>query len=408
MSKENKDKVTWSDAKIAAFQDHLLTWYHAEKRVLPWRENTDPYRVWVSEIMLQQTQVVTVIPYFERFMDWFPTITDLANAEEDRLLKAWEGLGYYSRVRNMQKAAQMIVAEHGGQMPTDITSILALKGIGPYTGGAIASIAFNQPEPAIDGNVMRVYSRLFCIEDDIAQVKSRRVFDDVVRQTISQNEPGDFNQALMDLGSDICNPTKPKCETCPIKAFCEARQRGIETTLPVKTKKAKAVPSYHVGLALKNSEGAYLFVQRPADGLLANFWTFPMLEVPKETYQVIEKSRQSYEKEQAVVSFPSQENLFDALAAEEMSDLETLTPLNQLLITHYPQAIWQTQPVGAITHLFSHRKWHILVAYGVLSKERVLQEFPNGIWVTPEDFKNYAFPKPQDKMWEIIVKKGYY
>ena len=172
----NNQPIEWSQEQVKEMQDKLLAWYDQEKRLLPWRENKDPYRIWVSEIMLQQTQVITVIPYFHRFLEWFPTIKDLAEAPEDKLLKAWEGLGYYSRVRNMQHAAQTMVEKFNGEMPRDIKDILSLKGIGPYTAGAIASIAFDLPEPAVDGNVMRVYSRLFCIEDYIADPKSRKIF----------------------------------------------------------------------------------------------------------------------------------------------------------------------------------------------------------------------------------------
>lgn len=212
--------------------------------------------------MLQQTQVITVIPYFHRFLEWFPTIKDLAEAPEDKLLKAWEGLGYYSRVRNMQHAAQTIVEKFNGEMPRDIKDILSLKGIGPYTAGAIASIAFDLPEPAVDGNVMRVYSRLFCIEDDIADPKSRKIFEQKVRETISQERPGDFNQALMDLGATICTPTSPKIEIDPLKDLYEAHKQGRMEDFPVKKKKIKTVPLYYVGLAIKNELGEYLLEKK--------------------------------------------------------------------------------------------------------------------------------------------------
>lgn len=197
----------WSPAKVSSFQEDFLAWYEREKRNLPWRANTDAYRIWISEIMLQQTRVDTVIDYFYRFMEWFPTIQDLAEAPDDKLLKAWEGLGYYSRARNLKVAAQQIVSEFGGKMPDTIEDIRSLKGIGPYTAGAIGSIAFNLPEPAIDGNVMRVVSRLFEIDADIAKASSRKVFEAAMLKIIDRERPGDFNQALMDLGSAVCTPT---------------------------------------------------------------------------------------------------------------------------------------------------------------------------------------------------------
>ena len=180
----------WSPAKVSSFQEDFLAWYEREKRNLPWRANTDAYRIWISEIMLQQTRVDTVIDYFYRFMEWFPTIQDLAEAPDDKLLKAWEGLGYYSRARNLKVAAQQIVSEFGGKMPDTIEDIRSLKGIGPYTAGAIGSIAFNLPEPAIDGNVMRVVSRLFEIDADIAKASSRKVFEAAMLKIIDRERQG--------------------------------------------------------------------------------------------------------------------------------------------------------------------------------------------------------------------------
>ena len=206
----------WSAEKIQAFRKALLDWYDKEKRDLPWRRTSDPYSIWVSEIMLQQTRVDTVIPYYHNFLDKFPDIAALAAAPEDAILKAWEGLGYYSRVKNMQKAAQQIVAEYGGVFPEDPQEIAKLKGIGPYTAGAVSSIAFQIPEPAVDGNVMRVMSRLFEIDADIAKPASRKIFEAIVRELIDPERPGDFNQALMDLGSSICSPLYPEPEISPI------------------------------------------------------------------------------------------------------------------------------------------------------------------------------------------------
>lgn len=191
--------IEWTDQQIQAFQTTLLTWYDQEKRDLPWRRDHDPYHVWVSEIMLQQTQVQTVMPYYNRFMAQFPTVADLATAPEAKLMKAWEGLGYYSRARNLQRAARQIVDEYGGEWPQTAAGLQKLAGIGPYTAGAIASIAFNEPVPAVDGNAFRVFARLLKIDDDIAKPQTRQVFEQVISRVISQERPGDFNQAIMDL-----------------------------------------------------------------------------------------------------------------------------------------------------------------------------------------------------------------
>ncbi|UDM70599.1 A/G-specific adenine glycosylase [Vagococcus fluvialis] len=389
----NNQPIEWNQEQVKEMQDKLLAWYDQEKRLLPWRENKDPYRIWVSEIMLQQTQVITVIPYFHRFLEWFPTIKDLAEAPEDKLLKAWEGLGYYSRVRNMQHAAQTIVEKFNGEMPRDIKDILSLKGIGPYTAGAIASIAFDLPEPAVDGNVMRVYSRLFCIEDDIADPKSRKIFEQKVRETISQERPGDFNQALMDLGATICTPTSPKIEIDPLKDLYEAHKQGRMEDFPVKKKKIKTVPLYYVGLAIKNELGEYLLEKRPADGLLANMWTYPLMETDKKNYTAMEKEWQAYLEDN------KEPTLFDFVA-------EGYSPIDGLFIEHLEQknldVVWQKQTLGEVKHVFSHRKWHILLAHGFLKTDSEIKLSEKQKWVHPDNFDSYVFPKPQQKMVNIL------
>ena len=395
----SKQVIEWTEEKKQEMRDKLLAWYDQEKRLLPWRENKDPYRIWVSEIMLQQTQVVTVIPYFHRFLEWFPTIQDLAEAEEDKLLKAWEGLGYYSRVRNMQEAAKTMVEKFDGQMPDNLKDLLSLKGIGPYTAGAIASIAFNLPEPAVDGNVMRVYSRLFCIEDDIADPKSRKIFEQKVRETICHERPGDFNQALMDLGATICTPTSPKIEIDPLKDLYEAYKQGRLEEFPVKKKKIKTVHLHYLGLAIRNTRGEFLLEKRPSEGLLANMWTFPLVEVDKKVYEAMNQEWQAYKEDK------KEWNLFDFVA--EGNELLSGIFLDNLIISS-PKVVWQKQPLGEVTHIFSHRKWHILLAYGFLTADDdyVLKE--NQEWVSFADFETLVFPKPQQKMVNLLgdlVKK---
>lgn len=229
--------VMWPEEKIISFREKLLNWYDENKRDLPWRRSKNPYHIWVSEIMLQQTRVDTVIPYYERFLDWFPTVESLATAPEERLLKAWEGLGYYSRVRNMQDAAQQIMTDFGGQFPNTYEGISSLKGIGPYTAGAISSIAFNLPEPAVDGNVMRVLARLFEVNHDIGIPSNRKIFQAMMEILIDPERPGDFNQALMDLGSDIEAPVNPRPEESPVKDFSAAYQNGTMDRYPIKAPK---------------------------------------------------------------------------------------------------------------------------------------------------------------------------
>lgn len=369
--------------EIKQLQEDFLDWYDAHQRNLPWRENHDPYRIWISEIMLQQTRVVTVIDYFYRFMEAFPDIATLASAPEEQLLKLWEGLGYYSRARNIQAAAQEIVARYNGQMPRTIEEISSLKGIGPYTAGAIASIAFGLPEPAIDGNVMRVVSRLFTIQADIAKPASRKVFDQAMRKILPPEAPGDFNQALMDLGSSICTPTSPQCMECPLQNYCQAYETDTVAQYPVKSKKQPPKPVYYLAYCLQNQKGEYLLVQRPETGLLAKMWTFPLMEVTQEEYR---RYQSAYEEGQLVLD----------LVAEDA------VPALPVWSKAVPSVVWQTRHLGEISHIFSHLKWHVLLFYGRVTKE---QKLPEGArWVAGANFDQYVFPKPQQKLVALWQK----
>lgn len=376
----------WPQEKIERFRETLLSWYDLEKRELPWRINNDPYRIWVSEIMLQQTRVDTVIPYYLNFMNTFPTIEALANAEEDALLKAWEGLGYYSRVRNMQKAAIQIMEEYGGKMPNDPKEIIKLKGIGPYTAGAISSMAFDLPEPAVDGNVMRIMSRLFEIDADIAVPANRKIFEAIIRELIDPYKPGDFNQALMDLGATICTPKNYHPEKSPVKEFNQSYLNGTWDKYPVKSKKKKAKPVYYAGLAVRNQKGEYLLEKRPASGLLANMWTFPLIESKDFSHFF---SRGKFK------------------AAEKTIAEEMLPYLNEQLCTRYGiEPVLLKEPFDGVIHIFSHLKWHIAVYFGEQVIATQISDIPdNCVWVKPEDFDQYTFPGAQMKMWAAVQKR---
>lgn len=260
------------------FSRNLLEWYHRQKRDLPWRRHRNPYYIWISEIMLQQTRVDTVIPYFNRFIERFPTVESLADAPEEDVLKCWEGLGYYSRARNIQHAARQVKELYGGQVPDDRDAVFGLKGVGPYTAGAILSIAFNRPEPAVDGNVMRVLSRFFLLEDDIAKGPTRIKMERLAAGLIPEGEASHFNQALMELGALVCTPKSPRCLTCPVMEHCAARLAGCETSLPVKTKAKPPRPEERLTALIAGSgehAGRVLIRQRPSSGLLARMWELP-------------------------------------------------------------------------------------------------------------------------------------
>ena len=259
-------------------KDPLLAWYDRGRRVLPWREDPTPYHVWVSEIMLQQTRVEAVKPYYDTFMKHLPGIEELARADEEMLLKLWEGLGYYNRVRNLNKAAVRIMEEYGGIMPGDYEELLKLPGIGSYTAGAIASIAYDRPVPAVDGNVLRVLARLRCDDRDIMQQSVRKQIEEELSQVIPEDRPGDFNQALMELGAMVCTPGgEPECRRCPWENICMAHQRHVETQYPIKTPKKPREIEKKTVLLIKDENKAALR-KRPPKGLLAGMYEFPNLE----------------------------------------------------------------------------------------------------------------------------------
>lgn len=253
----------------------LLAWYRQNQRSLPWRKTNDPYRIWISEIMLQQTQVDTVIPYYHRFLKAFPTVSSLARAPLQKVLKVWENLGYYSRARNMHAAARMIVEKFGGQIPDNWEEIKSLPGVGLYTAGAILSIAYGQTIPAVDGNVRRILCRLFAIRKPVDDTREQKQLQKLATSLIPVKHPGDFNQALMDLGATICKAKNPDCLRCPIANLCQARRHDLQNVLPV-TGKARAIPHRQAAAAvIRNAKGMLLVVQRPTSGLLASLWKLP-------------------------------------------------------------------------------------------------------------------------------------
>ncbi|WP_214825403.1 A/G-specific adenine glycosylase [Exiguobacterium sp. s28] len=270
------DKL-FTNYNIQEFNTNLVTWFNREKRDLPWRHGKNPYRVWVSEVMLQQTRVDTVIPYYNRFMERFPTIEALAAAEPDEVVKYWEGLGYYSRVRNLHQAVREVVAVYDGIVPEEKERFEKLKGVGPYTTGAVLSIAYNQPEPAVDGNVMRVMSRQFGIYDDIAIPKTRKLFEQVVRRLMDPAHASDFNEGIMELGATVCTPKNPMCSLCPVQDDCYAYTHNVQDELPVKTKKGAARIEMYDALYCRQ-EGRAAYMKRPESGLLAEMWQYPLTD----------------------------------------------------------------------------------------------------------------------------------
>ena len=360
----SKKKET-TQKEIKNFQLSLLLWYEKNKRALPWRECKNPYYIWISEVMAQQTRLETVIPYYERFIKKYPSIEALAKAEDEELLKLWEGLGYYSRARNLKRAANQIKEDFEGRFPEKLEEIRRLRGVGGYTASAIASICFDLPEPAIDGNLMRVTSRLLELDVDISKSGSKKVLEEKLKERIDHNRPGDFNQALMDLGSLICTPKVVRCESCPISSFCQSYSSGTMLNFPLKSKKIKQQQLYYLALAIRNDRGEFLIERREKEGLLSQMWIFPLKEVTKEEYkEVIRKG-------------------------EHHTTLEV---------------------EKEISHVFSHQKWHILLLKGEYKKmEKEGEDIPkwnvipkalseNQKWLSLEELERLPLAGPQKKM----------
>lgn len=326
----------------------LLTWYDSGRRILPWREDPTPYHVWLSEIMLQQTRVEAVKPYYDRFICRLPDIESLASVEEEELLKLWEGLGYYNRARNLKKSAIQISTEYGGKMPEDYDKLMELTGVGSYTAGAIASIAFGKPVPAVDGNVLRILSRLRADDRDIMDAKVKKAIEEELRAVIPKERPGDFNQALMELGATVCVPNgSPKCGQCPWKEICQAKRQGNASEYPKKrAKKARSIEKKTV--LLIQYEQRIALNKRPSEGLLAGMYEFPSIEGHQEEKKVI-----AYLKQLGVM----------------------------------PLRIRRLEPAK---HIFTHKEWHMTGYYIRVDDLTGMGEY---VFVDPAEIKN-KYPVP--------------
>ncbi len=275
------------------FSRALLPWYRENKRPLPWRTSPDPYRIWLSEVILQQTRVDQGTAYWHRFVERFPSVSQLAKASEDQVLRLWQGLGYYSRARNLRTAAQQVVKEHGGQFPADHATLLKLKGVGDYTASAIASICFGIPEPVVDGNVYRVLSRAFGIATPIDSTTGKKDFRALAAELISKEHPGDHNQAVMELGATVCTPRNPRCDECPLARKCIAKAEGRIADLPVKASKTKTRTRHFNYLLIEGNSGIYLR-KRTGKDIWQGLWELPMIETEKPATAAVLKKHGNY------------------------------------------------------------------------------------------------------------------
>lgn len=353
----------WDATKIAHFRQVLLTWYDQQKRDLPWRHHHNPYFIWISEIMLQQTQVATVIPYYNRFIATLPDIDHLATVDDQTLTALWSGLGYYSRARRLRQAAQQLVTDYHGKWPQSAQELQELAGIGPYTSAAIASIAFGEVVPAIDGNAFRVFGRLFKITEDITKPKTRTIYQEVITPLVDPKRPGDFNQAIMDLGATLATPKHPQITADPLRSFSLSYADGTYLDYPVKTKKKAPIPERRVALILRHDE-QLLMMKRGSHELLANSLMFPLLESTAET-----PSRQD------------DDHLIEQWAKDHNLTLTQLKPLAH----------------PTIKHTFSHRQWTIVVYTGTCTTLD-LALFP-GQWQSLITTATSLPNRVQQKLW---------
>lgn len=357
------------DQSRAPRPDQLLKWYFMNARDLPWRESHDPYRIWLSEVMLQQTQVVTVIGYFLRFVERFPTVQSLAEAEEDEVFKLWEGLGYYSRARRLIPCARAVVARHGGIFPDSLAEMLKLPGVGPYTAGAVLSIAYNQKVPAVDGNVLRVASRWYAYDTDIRLPAAHKAIETRLMEEMPE-DARHFNQALMELGACICTPKNPACGRCPVAEACEALSGGLVEVLPYKSKAKAKVESEKV-VAYVTCGDLVLIEKRAPDVLLGSLWGFPVVDLPEG-------------------AGTGDEAVYKAVEA--------------LLLADYGVELLAREDVGAggkvlgtATHVFTHRVWKMHLM-GFEAAATVETDLPETRWVRPSAIKGFALPTAFKKL----------
>lgn len=356
------------DSKASNIRTRLLSWYDHNRRNLPWRGESDPYRIWISEVMLQQTQVVTVTPYYHNFLARFPDVAALAAAPLEEVLKTWQGLGYYARARNLHRAAREIVEQYGGQFPTTYAKLRQLPGFGDYTAGAVAAIAFGEAVPAVDGNVKRVLARLLAIEADITRGPGARQVRARAASLVDLARPGDWAQALMELGALVCLPKLPKCLLCPLNELCQGRLQGIEQRLPVKPAK-KELPHYNVAAAVIRHNGQILIAQRPLESMLGGLWEFPGgKQEPDET-------------------------LVECLKREIKEELG--------------MEIEVSRPVTVIKHGYTHFKitLHAFECRWVRGQPRSLG-VADWRWVTLKEVDAFPFPRTDLKIIEALKQQG--
>jgi A/G-specific adenine glycosylase len=372
-----------STESLVDFGHKLVMWYNRHKRALPWRETSDPYRILVSETMLQQTRVETVIPYYQRFLEQFPTFESLAAANVDDVMKMWQGLGYYSRARNLQRAANVVAGEHGGTLPDDVTIVGSLPGVGPYTTGAVMSIAFNQPVAAVDGNVLRVMSRYLGIDDPIDDPPVKRAITEHVQAAVETSEPRHFTQALMELGAMVCTPRNPQCLLCPVREGCVANATGQTGEIPKKRAKKARKQLTIVALWLEY-EGQLLVERRQDKGLLAGMWQLPSVEIETNSVQ---------DQTLAYAAAQCLEKLLSGHTENELHVRETENPVRQFT------------DIARAKHIFTHVEWniHVLRPVGYHHQSPTIRADSDGQFVPVGQLNQLVWPKVYENILRDLL-----
>ncbi|MCS7014391.1 MAG: A/G-specific adenine glycosylase [Chloroherpetonaceae bacterium] len=344
----------------------LIDWFQRSKRDLPWRRTKNPYHIWVSEVMLQQTQVATVIPYYHRFLERFPTIQALAEADSNELMKVWEGLGYYARARHLQAAARQILSEYGGQLPTTRAALRRLKGFGDYTSASVASLAFGEDCLALDGNALRVFSRLFGIREDIRQRATRLKIESLAQPLLPKGQAGIFNEAVMELGATVCTPKLPHCGHCPLQTACYAFQHRLTDTIPYKSSRSKA-PHYHIAVGVVHRDGKVLIARRKAEGFLGNLWEFP---------------------------------------GGKLQSGETLASCCQREIREETSLeVSVGEKFAEVKHAYTHFKITLHAFHCTyLSGEALARSSQEVRWVSPDELRQYPFPKANQAVIDALLR----
>ncbi len=351
------------------FQKELLAWYGRQARSLPWRETRDPYRIWIAEVMLQQTQVKTVEAYYLRFIDRFPSVRALAQASLDDVLTLWEGLGYYGRARQLHRAAGLVRERFGGRVPDTAAELLSLPGIGRYTAGAIASIAFGKPEAVLDGNVIRVLARVFHVTEEVQKEQTRRMLWTLSQSLLPKRRVRDFNQALMELGALTCRSRNPACERCPLSRLCAASRLSLQQEIPVKAPR-KPVPHYEVTAGIIWHRDRFLLTRRPPKGLLGGPWEFPGGKVERG------------------------ESLEECLKREIREELGIAVAVGDLL--------------ASVDHAYTHFRitLHAFACRYLGGRIRLLG-IDDYRWIRPEDLEQFALPAADHKIIALLNERGW-